>query len=129
MNYEFEIGDPVVYNPNIFPLPLLKERPHDLGTVIEVSDPYLKVYFKHGNYVSTILRQGITHHPESPKVIRRKMSKVLPNIVASVEARVAALVFSERTGMTAQRGFGPADILRSYLEPAERGRKHIYIQG
>jgi hypothetical protein len=128
MNYEFEIGDPVVYNPNVFPLPLLKERPYDLGTVIEVSDPYLKVYFKHGDYVSTILRCGLTHHPESPKVIRGNMSKVLPHIVASVEARVAALVFSERTGMTAQRGFGPADILRSYLEPAERGRKHIYIK-
>jgi len=65
---------------------------------------------------------GLHHHPHSPKAIRQKMRAVLPDIVAAVQGRVSALVFSELTGMTGTRGFGPADIIRSFLEPK---RKHV----
>ena len=128
MNYEFEIGDLVVYNPTMIPLPPLIDRLEDIGVVRGVDDHYVHIYFHSISYFAKILKWGVTHHPQSTKGIRLNMCAVLTDVVAAVEARVASLVFSERTGVTGHRGFGPADILRAFLEPVERGRKHIYIR-
>lgn len=128
MNYEFEIGDLVVYNPTMTPLPPLIDRLEDIGVVRGVDDHYVHIYFHSISYFAKILKWGVTHHPQSTKGIRLNMCAVLTDVVAAVEARVASLVFSERTGVTGHRGFGPADTLRSFLEPVERGRKHIYIR-
>ena len=128
MNYEFEIGDLVVYNPTLTPLPPLRDRLEDVGVVRGIDDHYVHIYFHSISYFAKILKWGVTHYPLSPKSIRLNMCAVLTDVVAAVEARMAALLFSERTGITGNRGFGPADILRAFLEPAERRRKHIYIQ-
>jgi hypothetical protein len=112
----FEAGDQVVYMPHASNLLPVSQRPWDIGTVVDMEDMYIKVKFLN-DYQSYILPIGLIHHPHSPKAIRQQMQAVLPEIVATVESRVAALVFSEKTGQTGKRGLGPADILRSFLEP------------
>lgn len=112
----FEVGDQVVYMPSTPDLLPVSQRFYDIGTVIGIEGIYVRVNFAN-IYQSDILPFGLIHHPHSPKAIRQQMRAVLPEIVASVEGRVAALVFSEKTGQTGKRGFGAADILRSFLEP------------
>jgi len=120
----FEPGDWVFYTPNMSVRPI-SQRPWDVGTVLSIEGVYVNIRFGQG-YESLFLPEGIQHHPLSPKAIRQQMAAVLPDIVAAVEGRVAVLVFSELTGQTAQRGFGPADVLRSFLDPRPK-RKHRYI--
>jgi hypothetical protein len=91
--------------------------------VIDVDDHYAKVQFM-GEYVAQILFMGLKHHPLGPKAHRQRLSLVIPELIGAVEGRVAALVFSEKTGLTACRGFGPADNLRTFLDPRKH-RKHI----
>ena len=114
------VGDRVVYTPEC-PVGPVKERPNDVGTVIKVGNVYVTVQFPR-NSKRRHLPFGLSHHPDSPKAIRMRMACVLPDIVSAVEARVGALVLSERTGVTAIRGFGPADYVRAFLEPAGRTR-------
>lgn len=120
----FEAGDQVVYMPSIPDLLPVSQRSLDIGTVIRVEGIYVRVEFPN-EYRSDILPFGLIHHPHSPKAIRQQMQAVLPEIVATVEGRLAALVFSEKTGQTGKRGFGAADVLRSFLEPRIL-RKHGY---
>ena len=112
----FEVGDQVVYTPFACDLLPIKERPWDIGIVMGIENNYIKVKFLN-EYESDILPFGLIYHPQSVKGIRRQMRAVLPEIIRAVESRVAALVFSEKTGQTGMRGFGPADVLRSFLEP------------
>lgn len=112
----FEPGDEVVYMPNCSDLPLITKRPWDVGTVVSIEDGYVNVKFL-TEYTAMILPFGLQHHPLSPKTIRQRMAAVLQQIPAVVEGRVAALVFSELTGQTGRRGFGAADVLRSFLDP------------
>ena len=113
----FEVGDQVVYMPQAPDLPPVSQRPWDIGTVIGIKGLYVRVKFVNEYRSDDILPFGLIHHPHSPKAIRQQMQAVLPEIVATVEGRVAALLFSEKTGQTGKRGFGAADILRSFLEP------------
>lgn len=121
----FNPGDLVVYTPNM-PLPPIRERPWDVCTVHSIDEPYVSVTFEPNDRIWQILPEGLRHHPLSPRVIREKMKRVLPEIKGAVEGRVVALAFSEITGQTAQRGFGAADVLRSFLDPRPV-RKHRYI--
>jgi hypothetical protein len=122
----FEPGDEVVYTPNMDNLPPIHLRPWDIGVCLACDSRYVTVQFPHG-YIDRILLMGITHHPLSPKGIRQAMRPALSEIPAAVQARVAALVFSEKTGQTAQRGFGAADVVRSFLDPRVP-RKHIPLK-
>lgn len=117
-------------------LPPLRDRPHHVYIVEGVVGEYVmirrdsKVLLKqryinqhpmgYSTHSMSVLKMGISHHPWSEKSVKYRFKKVLPEIRAAVEGRVAALVFSEKTGMTACRGFGPADILRSFLDPRPR---------
>jgi hypothetical protein len=120
----FEVGDQVVYTPFACELLPINERPWDIGIVMGIDNMYIKVKFLN-EYESDILPFGLIHHPQSIKGIRQQMRSVLHDLVGAVEGRIAALVFSNLTGYTAQRGFGPADILRSFLDPRPI-RKHRY---
>uniref|UniRef100_A0A6C0APZ3 Uncharacterized protein n=1 Tax=viral metagenome TaxID=1070528 RepID=A0A6C0APZ3_9ZZZZ len=121
----FEPGDKVVYNPCMDCLPPYNKRPWDIGIVIEADDCYAKVKFM-DQYVNQILFMGLTHHPLSPKAHRQRLALVIPELLGAVEGRVAALVFSEKTGLTACRGLGPADDIRKFLDP-RKPRKHITL--
>jgi hypothetical protein len=122
----FEPGDCVVYNPTINPLRPISQRPWDVGTVVTCDNTYVYVnldyYNQHIIDPHAFLKYAIIHHPLSEKGVRQRMRAVLPDIVSVVEGRVAALVLSELTGITACRGFGPADVLRHYLDPRPPAR-------
>ena len=122
----FEPGDLVYYTPNM-PVPPISERPRDVCTVLSVNGLYVNIEFNMSKYTMMCLSQGLQHHPYSPKGIRLlRMRAVFEEMVDVVKGRLLAVVFSEKTGLTAQRGFGPADILRSFLDPRPK-RKHRYI--
>ena len=125
----FEVGDQVVYMPSMPDLPPVSQRPWDIGTVIGIEGLYVRVKFANVYRSDDILPFGLIHHPHSPKAIRQQMQAVLPEIVASVEGRVAALLFSEKTGQTGKRGFGAADILRSFLEPRISRKNRVIYSG
>jgi len=118
----FEPGDLVFYTPNM-PVPPISQRPWDVCTVQSVEAPYVNVIFRQNDRIWHILPGGLQHHPQSVKGIRQQMCRVLQEMAGAVQGRTAALVFSNLTGHTAQRGFGPADILRSFLDPRPI-RKH-----
>ena len=120
----FEPGDLVFYTPNM-PVAPISQRPWDVCTVQSVEAPYVIVIFRQNDRIWHILPAGLQHHPQSVKGIRQQMRTVLEEMAGAVQGRIAALVFSRLTGHTAQRGFGPADILRSFLDPRQM-RKHRY---
>ena len=112
----FEPGDLVYYTPDM-PVPPISQRPRDVCTVLSVDGHYVTAEFVMSKMAMAFLPQGLQHHPQSPKGIRQQMRAVFEEMLCAVESRVAALVFSELTGQTAQRGYGVADVLRSYLDP------------
>jgi len=118
----FEVGDQVVYMPVACDILPISERPWDIGIVMGIENAYIKVKFPN-EYESDILPFGLIYHPQSVKGIRQQMRTVLQEMAGAVEGRMAALVFSKLTGYTAQKGFGPADVLRSFLDPRPI-RKH-----
>jgi hypothetical protein len=56
---DFQLGDRVVYNPNMVDLLPAEERPQDHGTVIAIDDHYITVKFDHVHYVGKILPWGV----------------------------------------------------------------------
>jgi hypothetical protein len=128
----FERGDVVYYLPTMDGLPPLRERPQDVGIVNSITGNYVNVTLCSGTYIDSILPFGLRHHPLSPKAARERMARVLPDIAAAVNGRVAALTFSAITGITAVRGLGPADVIRAFLEPpripTSRKRRGSYIR-
>ena len=57
---DFQLGDRVVYNPNMVDLLPVEERPHDHGTVIAIDENYITVKFDHTNYIAQILPWGVS---------------------------------------------------------------------
>jgi hypothetical protein len=58
---DFQLGDRVVYNPNMVDLLPAEERPQDHGTVIAIDENYITVKFDHYfNYVGKILPWGVS---------------------------------------------------------------------
>lgn len=56
---DFQLGDRVVYIPNVVDLLPVDQRPHDHGTVIAIDNHYITVKFDHFNYVGQILPIGL----------------------------------------------------------------------
>ena len=108
-----EPGDEVVYTPNILDLPPIHKRSWDIGVCVDVGEQYIRIRFD--NYEGQFLPYAITHYPLSPKIIKTYMRKVFPDIISEVEARTASQVFTIKTGQIGRKGFGPADVLRSFL--------------
>ena len=78
----FEVGDEVVYNPNISPLPHIKERPWDLGKVRKIKNGYIyfESYHWGPNEIHRIGPDSMSHSQSSPKYIRSVYKKVLKSI-------------------------------------------------
>jgi len=56
---DFQLGDRVVYNPNMADLLPVEERPYDHGTVIAIDENYITVKFDHPEYVGQLLPWGV----------------------------------------------------------------------
>jgi len=55
MANNFQIGDNVIYNPDINPLPPAKDRPWDHGVIIAMDEKYATVRFNKSNSEYQIL--------------------------------------------------------------------------
>ena len=123
---QFEIGDEVVYMPTPVgeALPPISQRPWDIGVIVGLDGNYCKVRFhdyyrmRSDDYATGILPFGLIHHPLSRKSIMQQFQPSLTALTAAVEARMATLVYGSQTGHTAQKGKGPADLIRTLLMPA-----------
>jgi hypothetical protein len=56
---DFQLGDRVVYNPNMTDLLPVEERPHDHGTVIGIDNHYITIKFDNIDYIGKILPWGV----------------------------------------------------------------------
>jgi hypothetical protein len=70
------------------------------------------------DYAAGILPFGLIHHPHSRKSVAQRFQPTLAALREAVEARMATLVYGSSTGHTAQKGKGPADLIRAFLMPA-----------
>jgi len=113
---QFSVGDEVVYMPNLESLPPISQRPRDVGFIVGLDGDYCRVRFD--DYVTDILPFGLIHHPHSRKSVAQRFQPTLTTLTAAVEARMATLVYGSSTGHTAQKGKGPADLIRAFLMPA-----------
>jgi hypothetical protein len=111
-------GDEIIYYPNMPILLPYQKRPYDLGICVRVDEYYIHMRFHESGEVHKILPCAVKHHPLSPRVIRHNLRKVFPHLQAAVEARVAVQVFTAKTGQTGKKGYGAADVLRSFLAPS-----------
>ena len=110
-------GDEIIYYPTVPILLPFQKRPRDLGVCVKVDEYYITVRFHEDGDIRKILPCAVQHHPLSPRVIRSNLRKVFLDLVAAVEARTAVQVFTAKTGQTGKKGYGAADVLRSFLAP------------
>ena len=110
-------GDEIIYYPMMPILLPFQKRPQDHGICVNVDEYYIHMRFHESGEVHRILPCGVKHHPLSPRVIRANLRKVFPGLLAAVEARTALQVFTAKTGQTGKKGYGAADVLRSFLAP------------
>jgi hypothetical protein len=81
--HDFEIGDEVVYNPNIVPLPKAKERPRDCGRVVKIdSHVHIKIS---SDTTLRVLPYAVSHFPRSWENIKRRHKKLLSKVLACIE--------------------------------------------
>jgi hypothetical protein len=123
---QFSVGDEVVYMPTPVgeALPPISQRPWDIGVIVGLDGDYYRVRFHNyykircDDYAAGILPFGLIHHPLSRKSVARRFQPTLAALTAAVETRMATLVYGFHTGHTAQKGKGPADLIRAFLMPA-----------
>lgn len=123
---QFEVGDEVVYMPTPVgeALPPISQRPWDIGVIVGLDGDYYRVRFhdyyrmRCDDYAAGILPFGLIHHPHSRKSVAQRFQPTLAALREAVEARMATLVYGSSTGHTAQKGKGPADLIRAFLMPA-----------
>lgn len=113
---QLEVGDEVVYMPNLESLPPISQRPWDIGVIVGLNGDYCRVQFD--DYETDILPFGLIHHPHSRKSVAQRLQPSLTTLKNAIEARMATLVYGSSTGHTAQKGKGPADLIRAFLMPA-----------
>ena len=76
----FELGDEVVYNPNMPDLPPANQRPRDWGRIVDISNGYLVIQFHVRNYRDRIRPAAITYSPKSPKYLRNVYGEIITSI-------------------------------------------------
>ena len=110
---QFAIDDLVVYNPNIDPLPLLDDRPHDHGTVIGIYNKYIMILFTN-SYKTKILKEYISFLPRTPKFYKNIfISRVLTQMMKYIKIKTMRPIFEEKTNTTSL--LGPFCLIESYL--------------
>lgn len=66
MANNFQIGDNVIYNPDINPLPPAKDRPRDHAVIIAMDEKYATVRFNESKAEHKILFCGISYFISEP---------------------------------------------------------------
>ena len=77
----FEVGDEVIYNPSVSPLPPIENRPWDLGKIRKIKTGYL--YFESYSNPKEIRRikpEAFSYSKSSPKYIRSVYALLIKDI-------------------------------------------------
>ncbi len=90
----FEVGDRVVYNPNLPNLADNTNRPRNRGTVAAVDNNYVSLRFDTGR-IHRILKRSVSHFSESPKGMRNAHKRRFANTLRNIP--------NAREGMEARR--------------------------
>jgi hypothetical protein len=103
-----EVGDRVVYNPNLSNLEPNTERPRNVGIVININD-YVHVRFNNGE-IRRILPNALTHYSQSNKARHKthknKFKIVLDNIPRAREGMEARKVWNTHINLPFVSGPG-----------------------
>lgn len=88
--HDFEIGDEVVYNPQITPLPSARERKRDWGTVVYIDNNY--IHIKHCDDgccrgIHKVLPEAVSHFPRSWEQIKKRHKKMFSQALFSLKER------------------------------------------
>jgi hypothetical protein len=82
--HDFEIGDEVVYNPNIVDLPPAKARPHDCGRVTYI-DSHIHIKIYDSDSTLKVLPYAVKHFPRSWENIKRRHKKLLSKVLTFIK--------------------------------------------
>jgi len=87
--HDFEIGDEVVYNPQITPLPSARERKRDHGIVVYIDNNYIHIkhYDDRGTWTQKVLPEAVSHFPRSLEQIKKRHKKMLSKALFSLKER------------------------------------------
>jgi len=109
----FEVGDRVVYNPNLPDLAPNTNRPHNVGTVVGVDDNYVRLKFNSHNENEEglrILKYAVKHFSQSPKGMRNAHKKTFANTLRNIptarEGMEARRVWNNKVGLPYKSGPG-----------------------
>ena len=107
---KFEIGDVVVYNPNIPNLAPNTKRYRDIGVITDIDDNYLHITFEESGNTHRILPWAISHFSQTNKgrrsTHRRRFRNTLQNIPRAREGMEARKVWNERVNLPFEEGPG-----------------------
>ncbi len=120
----FEIGDPIVYNPNLDILSHPLRRPSDWGIVIGLKPDYIHMKFNDSDAIYHILPSAITHHPHSPKYIKHLFKPCFPEFKAALECREARQVMLQKTPLSVRLP-GPAHIIQAFITNVRRHKTNL----
>jgi hypothetical protein len=123
---DFELLDEIVYTcalDNVLP-PL--KRKSDWGYVHAIQGEYIVMKFYNSRSTHCILPDAISHHPHSPKYIKRLFKACLPGIKAAVEAREARQVMLQKT-LISVRLPGPAYIIQDFVTSQKRSKVNLRL--
>lgn len=121
---DFELGDLIVYTPNMANLPPPSRRSSDWGHVVGWILDYIIIKFIQSQAVHRILRSSITHHPNSQKYIKALFTPCLSAIQAAVEAREARQLILQKTNISV-RIPGPAHIIQAFITNVKRHKTNL----
>jgi len=87
--HDFEIGDEVVYNPQITPLPNARERKRDQGIVLYIDNNYIHIkhYDDRRTWTQKVLPEAVSHFPRSWEQIKKRHKKMFSQALFSLKER------------------------------------------
>jgi hypothetical protein len=90
----FEVGDEVIYNPSLAPLPPINKRPWDLGKIRDIQNGYIhfESYYWGPNDIHRISPAAMSYSSRSPKYIRSVYSNTIKDIKEAFLQRKTRIV-------------------------------------
>jgi hypothetical protein len=120
----FEIGDLIVYTPNIDKLAPPLTRSPDWGIVIGLIPDYIRMKFSDSEAIYHVLPSAITHHPYSLKYIKQLFKPCFSEFKEALESREARQVMLQKTPLSVRLP-GPAHIVQAFITNVRRHKTNL----
>jgi hypothetical protein len=121
---DFELGDFIVYTPNVANLPPPSVRSSDWAHVVGWILDFIIIKFIQSENVRRFPRSSITHHPNTQKYIKTLFNPCLSSIQAAVEAREARQLILHKTNISV-RIPGPAHLIQEFITNVKRSKTNM----